>query len=161
MPARMIIAMLVALLIPLVACTQDANSELSETTPQQAMSFEETPWESYKNAGLEALAQAHYLEAEESLLAALKEAEKFGDQDIRLATSLNNLANLYRAQGKHSEVEPLLQRALATYEKMVGPEHPYVALGLVNYAAFLREVGRNAEADKLEERATAIWAIAR
>ncbi len=161
MPARIMIAMLVALLIPLVACTQEADSELSEVIPQQAIPSEEMPWESNEDAGLEALEQGQYLEAEELLLAALKQAEKFGDQDTRLVTSLNNLANLYRAQGKHSEVEPLLQRALAIYEKTLGPEHPYVALGLENYAAFLREMDRNAEADKLEERAQAIWAIAR
>ena len=42
------------------------------------------------------------------------------------ATSLNNLAVLYQAQGRYAEAEPLYQRALAIREKALGPEHPDV-----------------------------------
>ncbi len=38
-----------------------------------------------------------------------------------MATDLNNLAELYRAQGKHTEAEPLYRRALAIVEKALGP----------------------------------------
>ncbi len=75
-----------------------------------------------------------------------------------MATSLNNLAELYRAQGRYAEAEPLLKRALATFEKALGPEHPHVATSLANYAALLRETGRATEAAKLEARAKAIRA---
>ncbi len=68
--------------------------------------------------------KADYVEAEKLLLAALKEAEKFGEQDLRLATSLNNLATLYRSQGKDAQAEPLYPRALAIREKTLRPEDP-------------------------------------
>ena len=55
----------------------------------------------------------------------------------------------------------MYQRALAIREKALGPEHPDVALSLENYAELLRKTDRNAEAEKLEERARAIRAIAR
>ena len=41
-----------------------------------------------------------------------------------MATSLNNLAGLYHAQGKYGEAEPLYKRSLAIREKILGPEHP-------------------------------------
>ncbi len=41
---------------------------------------------------------------------------------VAQATSLNNLAELYRAQGKYEQAEPLYQRALAIRE---GPIHTW------------------------------------
>ena len=41
-----------------------------------------------------------------------------------VATSLNNLAVLYQAQGRYGEAEPLYQRALAIREKALGPGPP-------------------------------------
>ena len=38
-----------------------------------------------------------------------------------VATSLNNLAALYYDQGKYAEAEPLYKRALAIWEKALGP----------------------------------------
>ncbi len=75
-----------------------------------------------------------------------------------MAASLNNLAELYRAQGKYAEAEPLNQRALVIREKALGPDHPHVAQSLENYATLLRETGRNTEAAKMEARAKAIRA---
>ena len=72
--------------------------------------------------------------------------------------SLNNLAGLYRDQGKYAQAEPLYQRALAIREKALGPEHPDTATSLENYALLLRKTGRSAEAAKLEARAKAIRA---
>ncbi|MCZ6753169.1 MAG: tetratricopeptide repeat protein, partial [Acidobacteria bacterium] len=114
--------------------------------------------ERYNQAGMEAYQQANYAEAEKQWSSALQEAEKFGPEDPRLATSLNNLAALYLAQGKYGETEPLLQRALAIVEKALGPEHPEVATSLENYADLLRKMGREDEAAKMEARAQAIRA---
>jgi len=57
-----------------------------------------------------------YVDAERLWSAALEEAEEFGVEDLRFATSLNNLASLYQAQGKYAEAEPhrgALERAWA------------------------------------------------
>ncbi len=53
-----------------------------------------------------------------------------GTEHPHVATSLNNLTELYRAQGRHADAEPLLKRSLAIDEKALGPEHPNVATGL-------------------------------
>ena len=75
-----------------------------------------------------------------------------------MGQSLNNLALLYRNQGKYAQGEPLLKRSLAIMEKALGPEHPNTAQSLENYAVLLRKMDRNAEAKKMEARAQAIRA---
>jgi len=75
-----------------------------------------------------------------------------------VATSLNNLANLYHDQGKFALAEPLYKRSLAIHEKALGPDHPHVATGLNNLAGLYRATDREAEAEKLEKRAAAIKA---
>ena len=70
--------------------------------------------------------------------------------------SFNNLASFYYAQGKYAEAEPLYRRALAIFEKALGPEHLDVARSLENYAKLLRKTNRKAEAAKMEVRAKAI-----
>ncbi len=75
-----------------------------------------------------------------------------------MATSLNNLAVLYHAQGKYAQAEPLYGRALLVLTRAVGPDHPNVATFLGNYAALLHKLNRDAEADKMEARAQAIRA---
>jgi len=92
--------------------------------PMVAASAQETRWDSIMADAAKANQQADYAQAEKLLLAALKEAEKFGEQDLRFAASLNNLAALYDTQGKYAQAEPLFQRALAIWEKILGPEHP-------------------------------------
>ncbi len=117
---------------------------------------QETSWEKYNVAGMEAYQQGRYGEAEKRWLAALEEAENFGPDDQRLATSLNNLAALYYSQGNYAESEPLFKRSLAIREKALGPGHLDVVMGLQNYAELLRKTNREAEAEKLEVRAQAI-----
>ncbi|MCH7767215.1 MAG: tetratricopeptide repeat protein, partial [Acidobacteria bacterium] len=75
--------------------------------PMVAASAQETRWDSIMADAVKAYQQADYAQAEKLFLAALKEAEKFGEQDPRLATSLNNLAVLYHTQGKYAQAEPL------------------------------------------------------
>ena len=88
--------------------------------------------------------------------AAVKQADHFPDQDLRLARSLNNLAAAYAVQGKYTEAEPLYQRSLAILEKVRGSDDPDVATALSNYAALLSATARSAEAAQLGARATAI-----
>ena len=46
-----------------------------------------------------------------------------------MSAVLNNLAGLYQTQGRYAEAEPLYKRALAIYEKALGPDHPRSAPG--------------------------------
>ena len=70
-------------------------------------------------------------------------AEPFASEAIRLAEkefrtndpwtryylydAIVNLAVLYRTQGRHTEAEPLFERALAIQEEVFGPDHPGAA----------------------------------
>ena len=91
-------------------------------------------WQSHMDAATTAYQQGNYPEAEKQLVAALKEAERFGPQDPRLARTLSSLAEFYEIQGKYAEAEPLHKRALAIFEKALGPEHRNVAQSLNNLA---------------------------
>jgi len=73
------------------------------------------------------------------------------------AQSMSNLALLYAAEGKGDAAEPLYRQALSILEKSDGAEQD---LGRVldNYAALLRDVGRVADAEKIEARARGIGA---
>ena len=51
-----------------------------------------------------------------------------------MAVTLNDLAEVYSLEGKHKEAESSYVRALAIYEKSLGPDHPNVATVLHNLA---------------------------
>ena len=61
------------------------------------------------------------------------------------------------AQGDLARARPLHERALAIYEKVLGPEHPDTATGLNNLAGLLEAQGDLTRARPLYERALAIY----
>src|SRR5262249_41239691 len=73
-----------------------------------------------------------------------------------VALSLNNLAELYRAQGRYADAEPLYKRSLAIREKALGADHPYVAVSLNSLAELYRIQGRYADAEPLYKLALRI-----
>ncbi len=72
------------------------------------------------------------------------------------ATGLNSLAELYRAQGRYVEAEPLYQRSLEILEKTLGTEHRNVATGLNNLAILYYAQGRYVDAEPLFKRSLEI-----
>ncbi|MDE5088263.1 MAG: tetratricopeptide repeat protein, partial [Trichodesmium sp. St16_bin2-tuft] len=56
-----------------------------------------------------------------------------------IARNFNNLANLYRAQGKYEAAEPLLLQAIEICQLSLGEEHPNTQTVLENYQIFLNE----------------------
>lgn len=94
---------------------------------------------------------------------ALKLSEKaLGPDHPNVGASLNNLAELYHAQGRCAHAEPLYKRTIAICEKALGPDHPNVGTALSNLAGFYRDQGRYADAEALWKRAEAIpgWEVA-
>ena len=69
---------------------------------------------------------------------------------------MNDLAVLYKEQGRYAEAEPLYKRALSICEKALGPDHPFVAQSLNNLAELYAIQGRYAEAEPLFKRSLAI-----
>jgi CHAT domain-containing protein len=73
-----------------------------------------------------------------------------------VASSLNNLANLYYDQGLYGRAEPLYQRALAIREASLGNSHPRIADALNNLALLYTYQGLYGRAGPLYQRALAI-----
>ena len=124
-----------------------AQAELSEASSDQKMT-----WEQYIGEGLEANKRGRYSQAEKLYLAALEKAEAFGDRDPRLGSTLKNLAELYRSQGKYDKAEPLYQRLLIISEKMLGPEHLHLATILDTLAIVYQKQEKHEEAGLLYQR---------
>jgi tetratricopeptide (TPR) repeat protein len=96
----------------------------------------------------------------------------FGEEHTDVATSLNSLAELLRAQGKYDEAEPLSQQSLAIWRKVCaihlaawsrdhsckvfGEEDPAVATALNNLAGLLDTQGKYDEAEPLYQQSLAI-----
>jgi hypothetical protein len=55
-----------------------------------------------------------------------------------MAMTLNNLAILCKSQKRFNEAGALFQRAMAIYERALGPYHPNVVACRENYANLLR-----------------------
>ncbi len=101
--------------------------------------------------------RAAYSQAAPLLRDALAICEKtLGPEHRDTAGSLNNLANVLRAQGDLAGARPLFERALAISEKVLGPEHPHTAICLNNLALLLQAQGDLAGAKPLYERTLAI-----
>jgi tetratricopeptide (TPR) repeat protein len=77
-------------------------------------------------------------------------------QQTNLATSLNNLAGLYKLMGRYTEAEPLCMRSLAIKDEQLGANHPSTAFILHNLAGLYGSMGRYTEAEPLCMRSLAI-----
>lgn len=95
-------------------------------------------------------------DAEQELLADLREAEQKGSNDLGVASALYNLAILRRQQGDFKEAEGLYRRALAIREQEQGPNHPDVAAVLNNLAGLEAAQGHYDDARPLLQRALTI-----
>lgn len=70
----------------------------------------------------------------------------------KVAESLNNLGWLYHQHGNFARAESLYARAVAIFERTLGPDHANVATCLENYAELLRKTNREIDAVALEQR---------
>jgi tetratricopeptide (TPR) repeat protein len=64
-----------------------------------------------------------------------------GDTHPDTITSMNNLAGLYKSQGRYGEAEPLYTKALQLCEKVLGKEHPDTITTGLNYISLLINKG--------------------
>lgn len=90
---------------------------------------------------------------ERQLSEAVKQAEGFGANDLRLAHALNDLAMFYYRAQRFTEAEPPHKRALEVQEKILGPTHPDVIQTLHNLAALHYAQENYAESEVLLKRA--------
>ena len=123
----------------------------------QVITLAEEAWMSERNAGLQHVREQRYEEATERFEAALESAEQFGPEDLRLAASLNDLAEVRRIRGDGAGAVPLYRRALAIWEAVLGTNHANIATALNNLAETYRSEGNHADAEPLYRRSVAIW----
>jgi len=83
--------------------------------------------------------------------------KRLGDRHPAVATSLNNLATLYRSQGRYEEAEPLYKQALAMRQELLGDRHPDFATSINDLAGLYYAQGRYEEAKPLCKQALALW----
>jgi hypothetical protein len=83
--------------------------------------------------------------------------QSYGPDYPRVATALNNLAQLLQATNRLSEAEPLMRRALHIDEQSYGADHPNVACDLSNLAQLLQATNRLNEAEPLSRRMLEIF----
>ena len=97
-----------------------------------------------------------YAKAEPLYREALRIRQKvLGPEHPDTATSLNNLAMLYRDMGEYAKAEPLYREALRICRKILGPEHPDTAIMLGNLALLDLDLGRIDEATALARQLSA------
>src|SRR6266498_454762 len=102
-------------------------------------------WLDAMRAASKAFSESRYADTEEWLRVAVKEAEKFGPTDQRLAETLGTLATILYSQGKHTEAGEVYKRTLAIVEKTLGPGHLRVADNLNGLAQIYQMQGKLAE----------------
>ena len=115
----------------------------------EVTSANEASWQRYVQSGQLALQRGRHERAEKQFTAALKDAEAMGEQNPRLAITLNLLGEAYRIQGKFLKAEPLFQRALTLGEQSLGKENPEFTRIVKNYAKLHRAQGMESKADQL------------
>ena len=98
-------------------------------------------WRAKIDEARELFAKLDYAGAERVLQLALEEAAHFGSSSGPVATSLVNLAQLYRRAGRLDEAEPLLERAADTLDQTAGPNNKVTLLALIDLASNKLERG--------------------
>jgi tetratricopeptide (TPR) repeat protein len=99
-----------------------------------------------------------YSETLHNLLDKADQAEKlFGPRHPYVATTINNIAEIYRLQGRYQESEALFNRALSVYKEYFGEDHPHVATCLNNLALIDYSQKRYVSAERRFKRALIIY----
>jgi CHAT domain-containing protein/Tfp pilus assembly protein PilF len=99
-----------------------------------------------------------YAKAEPLYLQAKEIRKKvLGENHPNYASSLHNLAGLYKSMGEYAKAEPLYLQAKEIYKKVLGENHPDYATSLNSLAALYSGMGENAKAEPLYLQAKEIY----
>lgn len=107
-----------------------------------------TSWRGHIQTARELFARLDVAGAEQELQIALEEAKHFGQSSGPVATSLLNLAQLYRRAGRLADAEPLLERAADVLEQTAGPNNKVTLLSLIDLAATQMDLGKVSDANE-------------
>ncbi|CAM8982541.1 unnamed protein product [Rhodiola kirilowii] len=114
-------------------------------------------WRIFTDQGRELFLQGKIEEAEKFFLLAIQEArEGFGERDPHVASSCNNLAELYRVRKMLDKAEPLYLEAIVILEQSFGPEDIRLGVAYHNIGQFYIAQRKLEEARTFYERALKI-----
>jgi len=117
----------------------------------------DTVYRYFTEAGVNAYCQKDYSEAQRLFSAALSDAQKRGVNDSRLAVLYTNLAAVAREQHRYGESEKLFKDALVVLHEHTNERClNYTAK---QYAALLRRINRDSEANFIGQNASAAFAF--
>src|SRR5919108_276243 len=113
-------------------------------------------WETQNEAGRRFYGRGDFARAEQAFAAAIREAEQLGPGDLRLATSLANLAQLKLRQRNYDEADRLFSRSLQIREAALGTDHASLVQTVNGLAAVSYARGDLDAAEPLFRRALSI-----
>ncbi len=122
----------------------------------------EAKWKTWGEGGTKAYQAGKIDEAAKAFAEALKIARRLYPNDAfpngatSLATSLNNLAAMYKAQAKLTEAEPLFRDAIHIYRRLFKGDHAATAASMNNLAELYRDQAKLEEAEPLYRDALAM-----
>lgn len=134
----------------------DEQGQLVYQAPRGLGATPEERWTSLNTAGTRAFVAGRADDARNLYQAALQQARQFGDADLRLAATLNNLGVVHLQAGETGQAEEAYSQALAIREKLLGERHPQVAQSLGNLALLRVAQQRFDDAEALFRRSLAI-----
>jgi len=106
-------------------------------------------WSNLRDSGHKALKSNNLVDAGKFYQQALTEAERFGQNDPRLAESLDNLAQVRQEEKRYADAEALLKRAFALRKKTLASGDPLLSLNLANLMTVYSLAGREDDAVNL------------
>lgn len=110
-------------------------------------------WRIYTDMGRDLFSQGRLDEAEKYFVRALEEAKQgFGERDPHVASSCNNLGELYRMKREYAKAEPLFLESVQRLEQALGPLHESVGFALHNLAGTYLQQHKYEEARVCYER---------
>ncbi|CAN5347304.1 hypothetical protein BH11CYA1_BH11CYA1_37820 [soil metagenome] len=124
------------------------------------LAFQSVPYYNAIAAGEEAFKLGHYDKARKELETALLVCQTFGPDwqiDKRTARAMNNIAELYRIQGRYQEARPYYEKAAEAARLSFSANRPEPAVALSNLATLEREQGQYLEAEKTYLKALNLW----
>jgi serine/threonine protein kinase len=157
---------LLAELLELIGSTgaQSGDFDYAERTSQQALFIAEAARDDVTAARattnliyLAGVRQNREREAETWMQLSESILDRLGPGYDRVrAWALNNFASVLQANGNHARAEATMRQAVALKEKVLGMDHPDVAISVHALANILDEVGRYQEALETVDRAIQI-----
>ena len=122
-------------------------SQELEDQPEVQAALMDTLGRVYFNLGL-------YDSSEPLLKASLDSKRRsLGNNDLSIAVTLTNLADLLQMRGQYDDAEPVYRDALSIRRKLLPAQHPLVAQSLHNLADLLHDKGEYETAEPLYREA--------